>query len=477
MSEHRYYEWIFRRIGKKKTAMSVGYLKMEGLYPWDLLDGRKIEKWNVRNHAQCLNDGIREDFALSTVLVPIHSARLKAFIEEIAPGEVQYLPLKIYNKGTGEIEGYHIGNVLKIIDCLDRENTIHQETESKDSRSGRSGKLSEKKNIVLNPALIGDAKIFRLKDWEFMIIVRDDVVKAVKKSGFSASRFSLIKMTDSGSSEMKKGTRAEMKIQEDREDDISPFINSEAVKSEKQSNGAFESELQTMLTDLKERYMPGKELPVPFLEMMVHHISRYIGEPETVIHEIVSDIVHIDIHCVPPGEDRDHLTLVTSGMSDKSMITPSEASEFRFAELMMYLPSTWPLDKEHTRFEEYYWPVRWLKELTKMPHLLETWFGPGHTVANGDPPEPFAANTRMCGFVLLDPVFEPEGFWKLEVSPVKTINYYLVFPLYEEEMNFALSHGVDMLLERFSSKGISPILDIGRGNVCKGRSKRRPDLH
>ena len=106
MSEHVYYEWIFRHFVKKKNVLSVGHLKMAGLYPWDLLYGRKIEKWNIRNHALCLKDGIREDFILSTVLVPIHSTRLKTFIEEIAPGEVQYLPLKIYKDGREEIEGY-----------------------------------------------------------------------------------------------------------------------------------------------------------------------------------------------------------------------------------------------------------------------------------------------------------------------------------------------------------------------------------
>ncbi|MHC9543445.1 MAG: suppressor of fused domain protein [Vulcanimicrobiota bacterium] len=470
MSEHVYYEWIFRHFVKKKNVLSVGYLKMAGLYPWDLLHGRKIEKWNIRNHALCLKDGIREDFVLSTVLVPIHSARLKTFIEEIAPGEVQYLPLKIYKDGREEIEGYYIGNVLRIVDCVDREQ-MHQDSESKARLPGRSGKLNEKDSIVLNPALVGDAKIFRLKDWEYVLIVRDDVVKEIKKAGFSASRFSRMKMTDSRVSEKEKEARAKLKIQERREDGESSPVSSDRIESGRESTGAIDSELQSMLTGLKERYMPGKELPVPFLEIMSRHISRYIGEPGMVLHEIDSDIVHIDIHCVLPRKGRNFYTLVTSGMSDKSMITPVEASEFRFAELVIYLPATWPLDKEHSRLEEYYWPVRLLKDLTKMPHMLETWLGPGHTIANGEPPEPYAANTRMCGSVLLEPVLEPVGFRRLKASPAKTINYLLVFPLYKEEMIFSMKYGMDILLERLERKRTSPILNISRESLFNVRKR------
>ena len=197
-----------------------------------------------------------------------------------------------------------------------------------------------------------------------------------------------------------------------------------------------------------------------------------------VLHEIDSDIVHIDIHCVLPRKGRNFYTLVTSGMSDKSMITPIEASEFRFAELVIYLPSTWPLDKEHSRLEEYYWPVRLLKDLTKMPHMLETWLGPGHTIANGEPPEPYAANTRMCGSVLLEPVLEPVGFRRLKASPAKTINYLLVFPLYKEEMIFTMKYGMDMLLERLERKRTSPIPQY-RQRECVQYTKKniaRPSL-
>jgi len=489
MTEHRYYEWVFRRFTSKTEVLSVWHFKMRGLAPWDLLAGTPIDIWSERNYVLCRKNGIKEDFILSNHPIPVHSTRLKEFIEKIAPGEVQYLPIRIcnYRNHFEEIEGYYAGNTLKVLDCVDRRQTPALPEIGNRTR-GMYRKPGEKVNVVLNPASIGDEKIFRICGWESMLIVREDVVKAIKKAGFTAGRFTKMKMTDPTKPERPDETGAGIRMQEGGSDacscdicsgrmhasDLKPAHAHPDIAEKRRGSGreltqSLSSEMESMLSGLKQKYMPGAELPVPNLEKMVSHIARYIGIPDTVIHEIVSDIVHIDIHCVMPGKGRNFITLVTSGMSDKSMITPDEAREFRYAELFTYLPPDWPMDRKSQQREEFYWPVRLLSDLAKLPHLLETWFGPGHTIANGEPPLPFAANTRMCGSLLLDPVFEQKGFSKLTVSPEKTVNYLLVFPIYREEMLTAINFGTDMLVERFEMKRVSPILDVCRENVFKPR--------
>jgi hypothetical protein len=74
------------------------------------------------------------------------------------------------------------------------------------------------------------------------------------------------------------------------------------------------------------------------LEEISNHIARQIGTVGPVLHELVSDIVHVDVHVVPPGQNRDRYTLITSGMSDRAMAAPREAGECRFAELMLCVP-------------------------------------------------------------------------------------------------------------------------------------------
>ena len=55
--------------------------------------------------------------------------------------------------------------------------------------------------------------------------------------------------------------------------------------------------------------------------------SRRIG---VVFHEIVSDVVHIDLLHVPPRRERPFHTLVTCGMSVRPMNVPQDAEEFRY---------------------------------------------------------------------------------------------------------------------------------------------------
>src|SRR6185369_17322023 len=111
------------------------------------------------------------------------------------------------------------------------------------------------------------------------------------------------------------------------------------------------------------------------IERIGEHIARYVGPVETVFHEIVSDLVHVDVHFVPADGEREYHTLVTSGMSDRPMTVPEGAEDFQFAELVLCRPDTWPLSQKDFNDENNYWPVRWLKQLARFPHEYDTWLG------------------------------------------------------------------------------------------------------
>jgi hypothetical protein len=204
------------------------------------------------------------------------------------------------------------------------------------------------------------------------------------------------------------------------------------------------------------------------IKMVTDHITGHIGFPRKVFHEIESEGVHIDIHQVGPSPRRNCNVLVTSGMSDRAMMTPMEARECRYAELMMFLPGTWPLSPAAFGKEENYWPLRWLKILARLPITNKTWLGWGHTIPNGDPPEPFDSNTGLCGMLIIGPPIEYQNFFSLKVNSRKTIYFFEVMPLYREEMEFKLRYGVDALLDRLEACNTGHILDINRVNVCRG---------
>ena len=203
------------------------------------------------------------------------------------------------------------------------------------------------------------------------------------------------------------------------------------------------------------------------IEAIDQHIERCLGPVSGVLHELVSDLVHVDVHQVPPTDERPFWTLVTSGMSDRPMAVPEGAEEFVFAELMMCLPPEWPMSQESFADENSYWPVRLLKVLARLPHEYETWLGPGHTVPNaGDEDVPYADNTGFTCSLLLPPaVMLPAEFGTLELGD-RTINFYAVWPLFPREVEHKLNKGLDSLMNRFQKHLVTEVVEVDRPDTC-----------
>lgn len=235
-----------------------------------------------------------------------------------------------------------------------------------------------------------------------------------------------------------------------------------------------------MAEDEKERSESGAEIirhmdrtrewkqaenPAGHLEEVEAHVEKHLGKIETVYHELVSDMVHIDILFVPADKTRPYHVLVTSGVSDQPMKVPEGAEEFRRAELLIALPANWPLTREAFEDEKNYWPLRWLKVVGRLPHEYGSWIGWGHTIPNGDPPAKIE-NTDFIGVMLAPPYWLPAEFFQLESKSCGKISFYQMTPLYLEEMDLKLKQGADELESRFEKADLGFVLDIKRKNVA-----------
>lgn len=232
----------------------------------------------------------------------------------------------------------------------------------------------------------------------------------------------------------------------------------------------------------KERRMPFQPAhgDSENIDRITNHIEKHLGPVDSVFHEIVSDLVHLDVHIVKPTPERNCYSLVTSGMSDAPMTVPQGLEALRYAELMIQLPPDWPLDRiqalagkkgeksdaERAEAERWYWPIRWLKMMARLPHEYDTWLGESHTVPSGDPPEPYADDTKLCGMLVVPPLGAPDGFATLEVSPDKTIFFYQLMPIYAEEMDLKLRKGAEKLIELFDRHKIDVVVNPRRPNVA-----------
>jgi hypothetical protein len=203
------------------------------------------------------------------------------------------------------------------------------------------------------------------------------------------------------------------------------------------------------------------------VEQISAHIEKTLGAVESVFHELVSDTVHIDVHYVKPTTDFPFVRLVTSGMSDLRMVVPQHIDAPGYLELLMTLPGDWQLEQKAFEDERWYWPIRLMKTLARLPHKYNTWLGFGHSVPNGDPPEPYAPGTKLCGSILLPSITVDDAFHTLRIHQFKEISFLAVVPLYEQEMNFKLRSGSDALTDRFQRAGINDIVDVSRKNVAR----------
>jgi hypothetical protein len=203
------------------------------------------------------------------------------------------------------------------------------------------------------------------------------------------------------------------------------------------------------------------------IEAIDAHLEKHLGPVASVHHEIVSDLVHIDLHLIAPTPERNFYTVVTSGMSEVSMTVPEGCEEFRFAELMLALPPTWPLGEAELNDEANYWPLRWLKILARFPHEYDTWLAFGHSIPNGNPPEPFHSSVPFCCHLLREPRTTPEEFFRLEFAPERTINFWAVVPLHSDEMDFKLRHPAEKLCDRLDRHGVTELIDVNRPSVIK----------
>ena len=198
------------------------------------------------------------------------------------------------------------------------------------------------------------------------------------------------------------------------------------------------------------------------MEAVEGHIQQYFGKFENVFHELVSPDIHVDICMVPPTEERDYYTLVTMGMGAHRMNVPKELAEYKLerAELAIALSADWKLDQESMKDEKWYWPIRLLKSLARLPIASDTWLGFGHTMDNQ---EDFAENTKLCAAILTGPQGTQDGS---EVCPLpggEEVNFYQVIPLYEDELDYKLEHDADALLNKM--RGISFVVNPTRQNA------------
>lgn len=203
------------------------------------------------------------------------------------------------------------------------------------------------------------------------------------------------------------------------------------------------------------------------VEAVEAHVEQHLGPVDSVFHELVSDTIHLDVHIIRPTTDRPWHVLFTTGMSDLPMHVPQDAGSEARAELMVALPADWKLSDDDLQDERWYWPIRNLKMLARLPHEFETWLAVGHTIPNGDPPEPYADDVPFTCAMIAPPLLLPEEAQVVPLSNGESLRLLSVLWLHPGEVMWKLNKGSDALFDRLNAIEATELLDLERPDVSR----------
>lgn len=210
------------------------------------------------------------------------------------------------------------------------------------------------------------------------------------------------------------------------------------------------------------------------VEDIQNALEPLLGE-NFVCHELTSTTVHLDVLVFAPTPSRNQWTFVTSGMSDKRMAVPEglDPDEYGYAELVIAVPADWfskgadgKIPDAELQDGTKYWPIRTLKFLGRFVHEYRTWFWESHTIPNGNPAEPYSAQTSMDGALLAPLSNWPEQYRTIKASDGSVINLFAVIPLYPDEMQAKLDLGYDTIMPALIDAGVTERVSLSRPSVA-----------
>lgn len=205
----------------------------------------------------------------------------------------------------------------------------------------------------------------------------------------------------------------------------------------------------------------------PCADQITAHVEKYVGASQ-LLWCAEQNGGPLEIWAVPASEKRRFHFVWTRGMSAAPMNAPDP--QWRHAELCMLLPPEWPLGETTEQNEASFWPIRLLGQLAALPFERDTWLGMGHTVPNGEPPQPYTNDFAMCAALLLPPLELERSFARVRLSDGEILNFWNVVPLHADELRFKIGNGLTPLLQAFEKRGVSDILNPTRQSVLVGRS-------
>ena len=207
-------------------------------------------------------------------------------------------------------------------------------------------------------------------------------------------------------------------------------------------------------------------------EWIAEHLDEFFDESlTTVFHEIVIFDLHLDIYFIKPKNTSFNI-LLTSGMSTLKMNISDQSKNpegLEFAELMMLIPKEIEFGQIYPGENKNDWIITILKRTARFPHFYDTWIGIGHTIQAEENMTSYSNDTEFVGALILPSVTFDKKFTEINKNGRK-INFYSVFPLYKNELEFKIENGYNKFLDLLIKTNGKEVLDLNRKSLLPQKS-------
>jgi hypothetical protein len=125
-------------------------------------------------------------YSVAGAAVPIVNERVAALFSTLAPDEVQLIPVRV----EAQVEKYFILNALRLVRCID--DAACEEVQYWTPEDGQPDLVGEYRVVVgmrIDPAKVGDARVFRPWGWPVVLIVSEELQSALEHLGVQGAKF------------------------------------------------------------------------------------------------------------------------------------------------------------------------------------------------------------------------------------------------------------------------------------------------
>jgi hypothetical protein len=131
-------------------------------------------------------DGKALDFSEVGIGVPLVSARVAAVFAELAPKDVQLIPVDV----EAHSEPFFILVCTRLVKCIDDEASDEvRYWKPEDGRPEKTGRYRAVHGMRIDPVKVDDAKVFRPWGWDVVLIISEDIKQVLERMGATGAKF------------------------------------------------------------------------------------------------------------------------------------------------------------------------------------------------------------------------------------------------------------------------------------------------